>query len=171
MKTPCASVSTLLEKYFDREATDQEMDLVKAHLQECSACQKALAGMAEIHRFSQIPPEAVPEEKDFDRVWLKIEREIRRREESSWQAAFRHWLNLSTLFQRRVWVPAVAAMALALFFIAGPSFFEKSPSLPANFSVEYVESETNNVMVYELEKSKVTVIWLFEGPEAEWTAS
>jgi hypothetical protein len=52
-----------------------------------------------------------------------------------------------------------------------PLLLKKSPSLPVEFGVEYVESKTNNVMVYEVEKSKVTVIWLFEGPETESTTS
>jgi len=30
-----------------------------------------------------------------------------------------------------------------------------------------LESDTNNVMVYEPEKENVTVIWLFEGPDKE----
>jgi hypothetical protein len=34
-----------------------------------------------------------------------------------------------------------------------------------------VESMTNNVMVYEMEKERVTVIWLLEGTEGEPTTS
>jgi len=43
---------------------------------------------------------------------------------------------------------------------------KKSPSLPEDFSVEYVESKTNNVMVYEVEPT-MTVIWILEGTEEE----
>jgi hypothetical protein len=46
-----------------------------------------------------------------------------------------------------------------------PLLFKKITSYPSPSVVEYIESQTHNVMIYESEKAKVTVIWLFEGPE------
>jgi hypothetical protein len=54
-----------------------------------------------------------------------------------------------------------------LILITAPLLFKKTTSYPSPSVVEYVESETHNVMVYEVEDSKMTVIWLFEGPEEE----
>jgi hypothetical protein len=63
------------------------------------------------------------------------------------------------------------ATLVVLLFITAQIFFKKIPSYSGASVVEYVESETNNVMVYDLEKAKVTVIWLFEEPEEEVSPS
>src|SRR4030042_3382588 len=164
MKHPCSSVSKLLEKYLDQEVIDQEKALVEAHLLDCSSCRDALKSMEELSNVIKVPWDEIAREEDFDRVWLKVKREIRSEEKYSWREVFRSWFGLPMLHQKRVWIPAVAA-ALVLIFITVPLLLKKSPSLPVKFGVEYVESTTNNVMVYEVEQSKVTVIWLFEGPE------
>jgi hypothetical protein len=94
-------------------------------------------------------------------VWEKIEREIRLEKKPSWQESFRSWLDLSPLFRKRVWIPAVAT-AIVLALVASPLLFRKTPFYSERSVVEYLESQDYNVMVYESEKAKVTVIWLFE---------
>jgi anti-sigma factor RsiW len=170
MNHPCSSVSKWLEKYLDQEVTDQEKALVEDHLLDCSSCRDALKSMEELSNVMKVPLEKIARKEDFDRVWLKVRRDIRSEEKHSWQEVFRSWLGLPMFHQKRVWIPAVAA-ALVLILVTVPLLLKKSPSLPVKFGVEYVESKTNNVMVYEVEKSKVTVIWLFEGPETESTTS
>jgi hypothetical protein len=169
MKHLCSSVSELLEKYVDQEVTDQEKTLVEAHLLDCSSCRDDLKSMEEISNVMKVPLEVMARQEDFDRVWLKIKREIRSEEKRSWWEVFRSWLGLPVLHQKRVWIPAVAAI-LVLIFVTVPLLLKKNPSLPVDFGVEYVESKTNNVMVYEVEPT-VTVIWLFEGDEEEATHS
>jgi len=170
MNHPCSSVSKLLEKHLDQEVTDQEKALVEAHLLDCSSCRDAMKPMEKLSNVMKVPLDEIAREEDFDRVWLKVRREIRSEEKHSWREVLQSWFELPTLLQKRVWIPAVAA-ALVLILVTVPLLLKKSPSLPVEFGVEYVESKTNNVMVYEVEKSKVTVIWLFEGPEAEPTTS
>jgi len=58
-----------------------------------------------------------------------------------------------------------------ILFLTLPLFFKKNPSYQSADVVEYVQSDTNNVMVYESENSKVTVIWLFEEPGTETPSS
>jgi len=170
MKDPCSSVSELLGKYYDQESTDQEKILVEAHLVDCSSCREALRSMVEFSHLMKAPVEGYAGKEDFERVWLKVKRGTQFEVKPSWWVAFRSWFDLSALFQKRVLIPAAVAIILLIFVTLHP-LFEKSPSLSGQFGVEYVESMTNNVMVYEIEKSKVTVIWLFEGSEAESTPS
>jgi hypothetical protein len=59
------------------------------------------------------------------------------------------------------------AVALLIIAITSPLFFKETPSQLDSSVVVYLESDTNNVMVYEPEKENVTVIWLFEGPDKE----
>jgi len=170
MKDFCSSVSKLLEKYFDQEVTDKERLLVESHLQDCPACQDALRSMEGLRTLIKIPVEEAVQKEDFPWVWQKIEREIRLQEKLTWWQSLRPWLDIPPLSKKKVWIPAVATLVV-LLFITSQIFFKKIPSYSGASVVEYVESETNNVMVYDLEKAKVTVIWLFEEPEEEVSPS
>jgi anti-sigma factor RsiW len=170
MKDSCSSVSKLLEKYFDQEITDKERSLMEGHLQDCSACRDALKSMEELRALIKVPVEEALQKEGFPWVWQKIEKEIRLQKKLTWWQSLRSWFDVSPLFQRRVWIPAVATVVV-LLFITAQIILRKTPSYPDASVVEYVESETDNVMVYQLEKPKVTVIWLFEGPEKEHTTT
>jgi len=170
MKNSCSSVSTLLEKYFDQEVTDEERFLVEGHLQDCPGCRDALKSMEELRTLMSAPVEEAVRKEDFPWVWQKIEREIRSQKRRTWWQSLRSWLDVTPLFRRKVWIPAVATVVV-LLFISTEIIFKKTPSYPDGSVVEYVESQTDNVMVYQLEEQKVTVIWLFEGPEEERTTT
>ena len=166
MKNSCSSVSKLLEKYFDKEVTDKEKLLVEGHLQNCPACRGTLTSMEDMRTLIKAPVEEAVREEDFPWAWQKIERRIRHQEKLTWWQSLRSWLDVSPLFRKKVWIPAVATLVV-LFFITGQIIFKKTPSYADPSVVEYLESPTYNVMVYQIEKPKVTVIWLFEGPEEE----
>jgi anti-sigma-K factor RskA len=170
MKDSCSVVSRLLEKYFDREMTDEERSLVEAHLLDCQACQDRLRSMEELRDLVKAPVEEAVQNEDFQWIWQKIERGIRLEERHTFWETLQAWLQISPLFQKKVWIPAVAAMAIILL-ITIPLFFKKTPSLLDQSVIEYVESQTHNVMIYESENKKVTVIWLFEGPAEETPSS
>jgi anti-sigma factor RsiW len=164
MKNSCSSVSTLLEKYFDQEATDSERSLVDGHLQDCPACRDVLNSMEELRTSMKAPVEEAVRKEDFPWVWQKIEREIRLQKERPWWSSLRSWLDVTPLFRRKVWIPAAATLVV-LLLITAQIIFKRTPSYEGASVVEYLESPTYNVMVYQLEESKVTVIWLLEGPE------
>lgn len=170
MNDSCSSASKLLEKYFDQEATDKERLLVESHLQDCPVCRGALTSMEDMRTLIKVPVEEAVREEDFPWVWQKIEREIRSHEKLTWWQSLRPWLDVFPLFKKKVWIPAVATVVV-LLFITGQIIFRKTPSYPDSSVVEYLESPTYNVMVYQTEQPKVTVIWLFEGPEEEASPS
>jgi anti-sigma factor RsiW len=164
MTNSCSSISTVLEKYFDQEATDEERFLVEGHLQDCPACREVLKSMEELRTLMRGPVENAVREEDFPWVWQKIEREIRLQEKRTRWQSLRSWLDVSPLFKKKVWIPAVATVTV-LLLITTQIILKSTPSYPDASVVEYVESQNDNVMVYQLEEPKVTVIWLFEGPE------
>jgi len=169
MKDSCSALSELLEKYFDQEVTDKERSLVDTHLVECHACQDLLKSMEKMRDLVKAPVEEAVGEENFQWVWQKIERGIREEERPAFWETLQRWLQIPPLSKRRVWIPAAAMVMILLITL--PLFFKKNPSYPSPSVVEYVESATNNVMVYESENSKVTVIWLFEEPEMETPSS
>jgi len=105
-------------------------------------------------------------QEDFAWLWQKIEKEIQPRESPSWWESLRAWLGVSSFFHKRVWIPAAVA-ALIVILVSAPFLMKKTSSQLDSSVVVYLESDTNNVMVYEPEKENVTVIWLFEGPDKE----
>jgi len=170
MKDPCSAVSKLLEKYFDQELTDKERSLVETHLLDCHACQDVLRSMEKFRELVKAPVEEAVQKEDFQWIWQKIERGIRLEERPTFWETLQSWLQIFPLFQRKVWIPAVATITIILLIIL-PLLFKKKPSHLDLSVIEYVESQTYNVMVYESEKAKVTVIWLFEGPAKEAPSS
>ena len=170
MKGSCSAVSKLLEKYFDQEVTDEERSLVEAHLLDCHACQDVLRSVEKLRNLVRAPVEEAVQKEDFQWVWQKIERGIRLKERPTFWETLQSWLQIPPLFQRKVWIPAVVAIAIILS-ITIPFLFKKNTSYLNQSVIEYVESQTHNVMVYESENAKVTVIWLFEGPAKETPSS
>jgi hypothetical protein len=164
MKPSCISITKLLEKYFDRELTNEEKTLVESHLLDCQNCKDALAMMGKVRDLVRSPVEETIQEGEFQWVWTKIKRNVEQKERSSWRERLRSWLDISPLFKKRVWIPAVTVVAI-LLIITAQLFFKKELPSPGPSVVEYVESQFYDVMVYEPEKAKVTVIWLFERPE------
>ena len=170
MKDSCSSVSTLLEKYFDREVTEAERSLVENHIRDCSTCRDVLASMDGLRTLMKTPVEEAVRREDFPWVWEKIERGIRLQERQTWWQSFRSWLDVTPLLRKKVWIPA-AATFVVLLFITAQIIFKQTPSSKGASVVEYLESPTYNVMVYQLEEPEVTVIWMFEGPEEEHTST
>jgi anti-sigma factor RsiW len=169
MKDSCSALSELLEKYFDQEVTDEEKSLVDAHLVDCQACRDLLRSMEKMRDLVKAPVEEASGKEDFQWVWQKVERGLRREEKPAFWETLQRWLQIPPLSKKRVWIPA-AAMAMILL-ITLSLFFKKNPSYQSVSVVEYIESDTNNVMVYESEDSKVTVIWLFDETEMEPSSS
>jgi hypothetical protein len=170
MKRECSSISRLLEKYFDQEVTPEERSLVEDHLPDCSACRMALDSMQNLRILIKNPVEEAVGKENFPWVWEKIEKGIQRKERLGLWDFLKSWLDVTPLLKRKILIPAVAA-AVILILITAPLLYKKISSYPVQSVVEYVESETYNVMVYELETPQVTVIWLFEGPEEELSTS
>jgi hypothetical protein len=126
--------------------------------------------MGEIRDLMKAPVEEAVGKEDFPWVWQNIQRAIRIEEKPGWLENLRSSLPLSLFLRRKVWVPVLALIAVAVF-ITAPFVFEEIPSSPGLPVVEYVNSDTHNVMIYQMEKAKVTVIWVFEGPESEKPAT
>ena len=170
MKSECSSVSKLLDRYFDQEVTPEERSLVEGHLPDCSACRMALDTMRNLRILIRNPVEKAVEKETFPWVWEKIEKGIQQKERPDLWDFLISWLDSTPFLKRKILIPAVAAVVI-LILITTPFLYKKMSSYPELSVVEYVESDTYNVMVYEPETPQVTVIWLFEGPEEEPSTS
>lgn len=158
----------LLEKYLDNELTHDEKLFVEDHLKSCPSCQDYLKILERLSEMIKQPVYEATEKEDFSSLWNKIERRLQSRS-TIWESII-SWFDISYLFKRRLLIPAIATVGILFFFLI-PFLYKKTTSLPDFSVVEYVESQTHNVMIYESEKAKVTVIWLFEEKVKEFPNS
>lgn len=170
MKDSCSTMLQLLERYFDRQMTEQERSLVENHLSGCTACRERLGELGSLRTLMKTPVDEALGQETFPWVWERIEKGIQQERKPSWWESLKSRLDLSPLFRKRIWIPAMAA-AVVLLFITAQIIFKKTPSYSVASVVEYVESETGDVMVYQLEDPEITVIWIFEEPGEETSVS
>ncbi len=149
----------LLEKYFDNELTKDEKLLVEDHLKSCLICQYHLKGIERLGEMIKRPVDEATEREDFSLLWNKIERQLKPRVKP-WETII-SLLDISYIFKKKVLIPAIATTAIILLVLI-PLTYKKDTSISNRSVVEYVESKTHNIMIYESEKDKITVIWLFE---------
>lgn len=159
-----------MDKYFDGETSPKEQEMAEKHLKECPACRERLKFMGEVKVALQRPVMEASEKETFPWVWEKIEREIRFKPRWSLWESIKRVFEVTPLIRKKIWIPA-AAVATLLLLLLFPALFKKNSSHLPLPVVEYIESKTNNVMIYELENVKVTVIWLFEETESDSSAS
>lgn len=126
--------------------------------------------MGNLRDLIKIPIEEVVLKEDFQRVWENIRRGIRSQERPAWWEILLPRVDLSFLLRRKVWIPAVAVIII-LILTTAPLLFKRFSSPSGLSVVEYVESPEYNVMVYQSEKAKMTVIWLLEEPGKEEPSS
>ncbi len=170
MKDICSSILRLLNKYFDQEVTPRERILVEDHLKECRSCQKSLKFMEELRSLINLQIREATQEEDLPWLWQKIERGIHLQERPTLWQFIQSWLTSSPFLKKKVWIPVVATLG-SFLLISTQIFYKKIPSHPDLSVVEYVESQTHNIMVYEFDKPKVTIIWLFDVVDKDSTAS
>ena len=164
MKEPCSQ--ELLERYFDGEVTGEERSHAETHLAHCTTCQDTLKSMEGLRYLVKAPVDKADQRENFYWVWQRIEREIQPKDKLSWKESIWRWFDVRPMFRKRVWVPAAAAI-VAILLALTPSLLKKTPSSSDLSVVEYVESQSYNVMVYESDKGNVTVIWLLDSSETE----
>jgi len=166
MKENCSSILKLLDKYFDSELNKEEISKIESHLKTCINCQDELEALKFLRQTMKKQVEEALEKEDFTWVWQKIERGIKSQRKPTFLENLRLRLDISFFLKRKVFIPAIATICV-LILILIPIIFKKKPSISDLSVVKYVESQTNNVMVYESDKTELTVIWLFETKETE----
>ena len=114
MKGPCFSVSELLDKYFDHEATDEEKALVEGHLKGCTSCQEVLKSLSKLRNLIKAPVEEALQKEQFEWVWQRVREKIREEEKFTLWESVQSWMNPSRFFQRNVWIPAAVATLVVI---------------------------------------------------------
>ena len=158
----CDNVGPLLDGYYDGELDSLERTRVEHHLQSCDACRRDLTSLEAVGHAVRA---AVAGTQTPD-VWRAIASQLPP-ERARVVAPLR-----ARAPQRRRWIPAVAAAAVAasifLVILDPGGFLGPDADIGPSGVVRSIYAPDRAVMVMEAEKSDdPTIIWLMEdAPEA-----
>jgi len=125
----------VLHRYFDGELQASEAATVRGHLASCERCTARHGALSALRQMITVAAEQSSLDVDFDRAFLRIEREVRAQphelpgEQGGLFEQILGWLK-TTLAERpeRLWAPALGvAAAAALLLVLGRQ--ERSPEL------------------------------------------
>ena len=112
----------VLHRYFDGELQASEAATVRGHLASCEHCTARHSALSTLRQMITVAAEESSRDVDFDRAFLRIEREVRAeaREQGLFERAV-GWLKTTLQEQpERLWAPALGvAAAAALLLVLG----------------------------------------------------
>lgn len=159
----CDAIQDSIGRWLDGELKATDSEAVRRHVESCADCGAERRRLEKIQTTldSLLRAEASPLE--FAPFW----REVRRRidEKKPWHEELIEWAQSRLTPQRLAWaVPAM--IILVLGFIS----FAKWPlgGQVSNYaSVESIDTHGRNVALLREDKTKTTIIWLYQDPEGE----
>lgn len=144
----------MISRFFDGELGTEESDKVRAHLDMCPSCRKALEGHRIVSENFLSAAAAERARVDFDFVEKRLLQRIRTR-----HVPWRNKL-LDLIKVKKFYIPVTAlAATLTLFF----TFF--SPTAPPTAPSALITSFTgdiSSVMIFETPETRQTILWFNE---------
>jgi anti-sigma factor RsiW len=162
----CKQARRFLDRFVDGELADELASRVGQHASSCPDCGGYVESTRSISQAIKTAGMAVRSQASLsEQEWGRLKEALTKKKRIFAENPFMNLWRWLTFYPRPVWVSAFAAAALivALTTINMLHYGEASLSHPV---VEYVESESSQVMVIMPEQSPVTVIWLFENAKA-----
>ncbi len=162
----CKQARRFLDRFVDGELADKIASRVEQHAGGCPRCGGYIESTRSIGRAINASGMAVRSQASLsEQEWARLEEAVEKKKRIFIENPFLNLWRWLTFYPRPVWVSAFAAAALivALTTTNMLHYGETSLSHPV---VEYVESESSQVMVIMPEQSPVTVIWFFEKVKA-----
>lgn len=163
----CKRAHRLLDRYLDGELAHKAALQVEEHVKGCTQCGNYLKSARSIGQAIKASALVTRAETALsDRAWAHVKAGIESRERLSPGSRLLAWWRWLTFYPRPVWASAFAAAALVVALVTTNTARHQSTKL-AHPVVEYVESQSSQVMVFMPEQSPITVIWFFEKAKAQ----
>ena len=125
MKNECQATQLLLERYLDRELTEQESAAVESHLNRCPDCQNQLSIYQKTGALLKTSLGRSVDGISLERLWPRIEQAIRNRPQPAVTGRI-----FSSRYLAPVLVSATAAILLILLIGVLKKPFTRIPSQP-----------------------------------------
>lgn len=163
----CEAVRNYISAWLDRELPPAESEMVRAHLQSCSACQAERQQLDRIHSVFQDALSSQASDIAFEPFWQGVERRIS--SERRWRVEFQDGLRSFFSGPRLAWgIPVAILLLLGVFALERLMPVRNGELRRSNYAaVELIDAHGFNVALFREAETKTTVIWLFENREGE----
>ena len=163
----CNRVRESLGAWLDGELDLSESEMVRGHLQECSACREERRQLEKLESVVKNVLESEAARISFQPFWRGIQE--RMAEKEAWHEHLLARLRTALAGPRLAWgIPAVILLLLGVLsadsFLPGWRIFGPRKNFA---SVESIDAYGRNIALWREDETKTTVIWLYQNQEGE----
>jgi len=159
----CDAIQESIGRWLDGELKATDSEAVRSHVEGCLDCGAARQRLERIQFTLGGLLKAEASQLEFEPFW----REVRRRidEKRPWHEELIDWVQSQLTAPRLAWsVPAAIILVLGLISFAKWPFGGQVSNYA---SVESIDTHGRNVALLREDKTKTTIIWLYQDPEGE----
>lgn len=163
----CERFRESLGAWLDGELKRSDSEAVRAHVESCLGCQQERRQLEKLQLALASVLKSEGSGIAFEALWSGVQERIGRKR--VWHRALLEWSRGVLAGPRLAWaIPAVIVLLLGVFSLN--SFWPGFPfgDSRSNFtSVESIDTYGRNVAVLRENKTKTTVIWLYQNQEGD----
>ena len=165
----------LLERYVDGELSRRRRRDVETHVEGCDGCASAVGELRRVGALVRMASEDAAAEASLDGLADAVLEAVQKDERPlPWSVRARTWLGEFARYQKKIWVPPLAAAgaaAAALLIVVGVSGPAPTPDAPSALppgsnvlSVSFGSTVDGSLFLLEGKDGTTTaVIWVDEG--------
>lgn len=159
----CETIQESLGPWLDGELRGADGEAVRSHVVGCADCQAVRQRLEKLHlTLGTVLSTEVPQLK-FAPFWREVERRIEVKQ--PWHEQLIEWCQSTFSAPRLAWaVPAAIMLVLGLLSLAKWPVGGQADNFA---SVESIDAHGRNVALLRDDKTKTTIIWLYQNPEGE----
>ena len=159
----CESIQESLGPWLDGELPAGDSEAVHRHVAGCADCEAARRRLEKIQAtLGSVLTVGAPQLK-FAPFWREVRRRIE--EERPWHEQLIDWCQSTFSAPRLAWaVPAAIMLVLGFLSLAKWPVAGQADNYA---SVESIDAHGRNVALLREDKTKTTIIWLYQNPEGE----
>jgi anti-sigma factor RsiW len=159
----CESLQESIGRWLDGELPPAESEAVRSHVVSCADCSAARQRLEKIQLALGAMLTAEAARLEFAPFWREVKHRIEAKR--PWHEELVDWFQSIFIAPRLAWaVPAAIMLVLGFLSLAKwPAGVEAN-----NYaSVESIDVHGRNVALLREEKTKTTIIWVYQDPESE----
>lgn len=159
----CETIRESIGRWLDGELQTADSEAVRRHVEGCPDCAAARQRLEKIQAMVGNLLTAEASQLEFAPFWREVRRRIE--EKRPWHEELIEWAQSLLIAPRLAWaVPAAIMVVLGLLSLAK---WPVGGQVSNYASVESIDTHGRNVALLREDKTKTTIIWLYQDPEGE----
>lgn len=161
--SPCETIQESLGPWLDGELRGADGEAVRSHVAGCADCAAARGRLEKLQLTLGTVLSADAPQLRFAPFWREVERRIEAKR--PWHEQLIDWCQSTMSAPRLAWaVPAAIMLVLGFLSLAKWPVGGQADNFA---SVESIDAHGRNVALLRDDKTKTTIIWLYQNPEGE----